>query len=157
MGYFISSKTHRYIKIRVYPSDYLRNKYDINNPILNKKFRESFELYREFYEGLVEMITNKPYEYYRKHYMFGTMDATDEEIHEITGISIAEAEAFKIYCIPKTEENEVIFDYIIKNVKNKYKVLKRLGSGAYMEYGVSTFHRDMNKTSPEMLRRLQKI
>ena len=71
-------------------------------------------------------------------------ESSREELHELTGIKICEAGNYLIYCIPKTPENDRLFDYIIENVPVKYKILKRT-RGTFMDFGPSTFYRDQNR------------
>jgi len=143
---YITSKTHRYIAIRRYPSNYILKKFHKHEIKALKQFNAYYERYLEFYQELFEFITGEKSDDFRKKYMFGFRDCSKEEIHEHTGIMIACADNDDVFCIPKNPENDRIYNYILENVppKCKYKVLKKT-RGTYMDHGISTLHRDMCK------------
>ena len=151
---YITSLTHRYISVRTTPSDYMLKKFHKHEIKAVRHFHSYYAVYLEFYKNLVEFITGNSYDdHYTKEYMMGTMDATKEEIHELTGIKIACSGNDTIFCIPRKPENDRIYMYIIDRVPHKYKVLKKT-RGTYMDHGVQTFQRDMNRT-PNELKELQ--
>lgn len=155
MGDWITSKTHRYISVRQFPSDYIIKKFHKNDPKALKQFHDHAKLYNDFYQKFVEKVTGNDYQYYIDEYMFGTKEATKEEVHETSGISVCDAGNYVQYCIPLREG--VIFDWLIDQLegsKLKHKVLKKT-RGTYMDHGVSTFHRDSNRT-PNNIRQLLK-
>lgn len=141
---FISSKTHRFIKVRKFPSKYILDKFHNNDKKAIITFHKYGEKYRDFYQSFIGFAMGKPYQYYQDNYIFETSIITKEILHEKTGILIAEAGNHHVYCIPKTIENEKLFDYIIKNVPVKYKVLKKTW-GSYYDYGPTKYYREQYK------------
>jgi hypothetical protein len=133
----ITSKTHRFIKITPY------KKISKNNA---KLMWGDYGEYLEFYKNLLKFSINKGYdEHFEIEYMLGPMDSSMEELHEITGIKICVANSLdRIYCIPKTKENDKIYYYIIENVPCEFKILKRT-RGTYCDYGPQNFYRKMYK------------
>ncbi len=145
----VTAKTHRFISIRVYPSEYILKKFHQRDHKAHLAFNEISKNYYEFYMKFIEFATGKSYKDYQKEYFLGTKDSTQEELHELTGIKIANAEAYQIYCIPRRPENDKLFDYIVENVPCKFKILKKT-RGTYMDHGVQTWVRDSNRVSDEM-------
>ena len=144
---FITSKTHRYISVRVHPSDYILKKFHRNEIKAIRQFHTYYGIYHTFYKELVEFITGNTYDdYYTRKYMFDTMDVTKEIIHELTGVKICRADNVEIFCIPKTTEGDKIFDYMVENIPCKFKILKKT-RGTYMDGGAETLYRDMNDKS----------
>jgi len=119
---FITSKTHRYISIRTMPSNYMLKK-DTRDTKRALAISKSYSKYFEFYKKFIEFSTKKSYEYYEIKYSLSAKECSQEELHELTDIKIGEVENSQIYCIPKKEELDEIFNYIIENAPN-YKVLK---------------------------------
>ncbi|CAG7579706.1 MAG: hypothetical protein SLAVMIC_00034 [uncultured marine phage] len=150
---YITSKTHRYISVRQFPSDYIIKKFHNHEPKAIKQFHDCAKMYNDFYRSFVEFVTNNEYNYYIREYMFGSREAIQEEIHELTGIKVAEAGNNIIYCIPRTDENDPIYNWIIDNVPCKYKILKRT-RGTFMDHGVSTYWRDNNRTPNDLKEKL---
>lgn len=150
----VTAKTHRFISVRVYPSEYMLKKFHQGDNKARKIFWDISKRYYEFYMNLIEFATGKPYSEYQEEYFLGTKDSTREELHELTGVKIADAEAYQIYCIPRKPENDRIFDYIVENVPCKFKILKKT-RGTYMDHGVQTWVRDSNRLSDEMRNKLK--
>ena len=92
-------------------------------------------------------------QYYEIKYSLSAKECSQEELHELTDIKIAEVENSQIYCIPKKEELDEIFNYIIENAPN-YKVLKKT-RGTFIDHGHTRFNRDRFKT-PKKLRKIIK-
>lgn len=151
---YITSKTHRFISVRIYPSEHIVKKFESGDDKAHKIFSDISKKYYEFYKNFIEFATGKPYIEYQEEYFLGTKDSTIEELHELTGIKIAKAEACEIYCIPRNPENDKLFDYIVENVPCKFKVLQKT-RGTYMDHGVQTWVRDMNRLSDEMRNKLK--
>lgn len=141
---YITSKTHLYINVRKFPSNYILKKYHERDPKAVKKFHEHIRIHQAFFKKLVKFITGDTYDSYAKKYMLGPSDCIKEEIHEKTGIVIASAGKYDTYCIPKTEENTKIYDFILENCTVPCKTLKKT-NGTFMDHGVSTFFRDTYK------------
>lgn len=152
---YITSKTHRYISVRQFPSDSVLKGFHEHKPKAIKAFHEFARSYHDFYQAFIEFATGNKYKDYQTEYMFGHRDATKEELHELTGIKIACSGNNEVYCIPRTPENEKIFDYIIENVPSKYKILKKT-RGTYMDHGPSTFYRDGSRTPDHVKELLRK-
>lgn len=145
----ITSKTHRYINVRKFPSNYTLKKFHERDTKAIKKFNEHTRIHQAFFEELVKFITGTSYNNYVKKYAFRPSDCIKEEIHEMTGILIAAAGNYDTYCIPKTEENDKIYDFILENCTVPCKILKKT-VGTYMDRGVSTHYRDNFKTPEDM-------
>ena len=141
---YITSKTHRYIAVRVYPSDYILEKFYKREPKALRQFNAYRQTYYKFYKELFEFITDEPYDEFGEKYPLCVIDSSKEEIYEHTGIFIANSGPNEVFCIPRKPENDRIYDYVIENIPCKFKVLKRT-RGTYMDHGVSTFHRDMGR------------
>jgi hypothetical protein len=94
----------------------------------------------------VEFITGETYEQYEQKYVFGTMDATKETLHELTGVNICCTGNTEIFCIPKTKKGDEIYAFMLKNNPCKFKVLKKT-RGTYTDYGVQTHQRERNLTN----------
>lgn len=114
-----------------------------------------YEKYYEFYKKFIEFATGMSFEYYSSKYFVGVLDATKEELHELTGIFIAFDGNQEVYCIPRDVNNDKFFDYIINNVPCKFKILKRTAGGTYMDHGPTTWRRDMSNISDEKLKNLK--
>ena len=142
----VTAKTHRFISVRVYPSEYMLKKFHEGENKSRKIFRDISKNYYEFYMKFIEFATGKSYKDYQDEYFLGTKDSTMEELHELTGIKIAKAGAYEIYCIPRRPENDRLFDYIVENVPCKFKILKKT-RGTYSDHGVQTWVRDSNRIS----------
>lgn len=152
----ITSKTHRFISVRIYPSEYILKKFHEGDRKAHLAFSDISNRYYEFYMNFIEFATGKTYKEYQEEYFLGTKDSTKEELHELTGIKIANAEAHEVYCIPRNSENDKLFDYIVENVPCKFKILQKT-RGTYMDHGVQTWVRDMNRLSDEMRNKLKGI
>lgn len=132
----ITSKTHRFISIRVVPK-----KYTFEGGL--KMYQEYYDFYKKF----IEFALNKKYEDFQRDYFLASSDCSKEELNEITGILIATSGdgTYRQYCIPINENCDKFFNYIIENVPCEYKVLKKT-RGTYRDYGPTTWVREMNKT-----------
>jgi hypothetical protein len=153
---YITSKTHRFISVRIYPSEHMLKKFHEGDNKAHKIFRDISQKYYEFYMKFIEFATGKPYSEYQEEYFLGTKDSTMEELHELTGIKIAKAEGYDVYCIPRRPENDRLFDYIVENVPCKFKILQKT-RGTYMDHGAQTWVRDSNRLSDEMRSKLRGV
>lgn len=144
---YITSKTHRYISIRTQASRYMMKKFSMNDIVGIKAHQKAYETYFLMYCDMIKEFTHKSYDdFYSYEYMSGAMESSREEFHEMTGVFIACASPYYIYCIPRTEIGDKIYDWILSNCKNKFKVLKKT-YGTYFDRGVQTWAREMYKIS----------
>jgi predicted Fe-S protein YdhL (DUF1289 family) len=154
---YITSKTHLYIKVRYYASDYmLRSDNWQSNPRARTAQMLAAGAYTDFYRSFIEKFSGHPYPYYQYEYMCGSSDASLEEIHEITGVKICCTDGHYIYCIPKTTLGYEIYNWVLTNCKCKHTILKKT-RGSFMDGGVTTWMRASFKTSPEMKARFNTI
>lgn len=146
----ITAKDYLYIKIRVHASDYLLRD---PNWQKNKRAREAHAKacrdYLKFFEKFVEQFSGYTNEQISYEYAFGQHEASKEIIREKTGIVICNSGGYYIYCIPKTELGQQIFDWILANCLCKCKIIKKT-VGTYTDYGVQTWAREMYKTKPHI-------
>ena len=68
---YITSKTHRYISIRQFPSDYFLKKFHDGEHSGRLELQRVSRLYYDFYKQFIEFATGKPYSEYVTEYMFG--------------------------------------------------------------------------------------
>jgi len=154
MGYsLITSKTHRFISVRNYPSDYMLKKFHEGDRKAQLLMSEIAEKYYDFYKNFIEFATGNPYKYYMAEYFLGAKESSTEELHELTGILIASAGNYEIYCIPKSKENDRLFDFIVENVPCKFKIIKKT-RGTYTDYGPQKWVRNMNRTKDDEIREI---
>lgn len=146
---YITSKTHRYISVRIHPSDYILEKFLKREQKALIQFNEYYNSYTDFYKLLYEFITDESYDDFTQRYFFDTMECSHEEIYEQTGILITSANHTLIYCIPKKPELDKIYEYMLENIPCKFKILKRT-RGTYFDLGVSTHHRKNSKPFSEL-------
>jgi hypothetical protein len=153
---YITSKTHIFIKVRKYPSDYIIEKFHKREPKALKKFNEIVRIYLDFYSKFVEYATGKSYQKHFQLEYFNSIECSKEEIHELTGIKIAESESHDIFCIPKNSETKRFCNWITDNAPEELKIkeLKKT-RGTYMDHGPSTYFRD-NFKMPEETKKILK-
>lgn len=141
----ITSKTHRFISVRTVPSDYYLNKFHNGCPKANKLMHDVYKEYFNFYKEFIKFAIDKGYdEYFEMEYMLGAMECSKEELHELTGIKICSSNNHYIFCIPKTSDNDRIYNYMIENLPCKFKVLQKT-YGTYTDFGIQTWARKMYK------------
>lgn len=144
---YITSKTHRYISIRRYPSDYiLKNSSDRKRTLAIHKMARK---YHKFHKKFIEFATGKDYSYYEDKYFLGHIECSKEELHELTGIKIAESGNCDQYCIPRDPKSDKLYNYLLENLEGssfKFKVLKKT-TGTYMDHGPSNLHRGLSSNT----------
>jgi hypothetical protein len=156
MSNWITSKDYLYISVRYYASKYhLRDSNWQDRPKAAKAHWNAAKLYGKFYESFVDKFSGNSNEYFRFEYMFGFREATQEVIHELTGVNICCAGGTYIYCIPKTEIGYKIYDWILENCPCKHKILKKT-VGTYYNYDVTTWAREMYRTRDDVRDLLKK-
>lgn len=144
---FVTSKTHRFIAVRQFPSDYVLNKFHQHESKYIEAVTEYSKRYHNFYKEVVEKVTGKSYTFFQREYMIDPKMCSKEEIREVSGIKICESGNKLDYCIP-IENSDEIFNWILE-AANKYglktKVLKRT-RGSYYDHGATDFFRKSCKT-----------
>lgn len=150
---WITSKTHLYIKVRYYASEYhLRGDWQ-DRPKSRKARWDASRLYSKFYESFVDKFSGTNTKYLRTYFMHGFQEVSKEIIHEVTGVNICCAGGVYIYCIPKTKLGYKIYKWILENCVCKHELIKKT-VGTYMDPGVQTWTRDSYKTRPDILEKL---
>lgn len=137
----INSRNYYLISIRVYPSDYFLKLFQKNDLKGHNAFKKIIKEYTNFFKLLYENIVKKDHDKQYEIY-FNAREVMTEELREICGLNIMEAENNRIFCIPKNRKD--VFDFIINNCILKYKILKKT-RGTYFDRGISTYYRDNNK------------
>ena len=150
MTKFITSKTHYYIAVRWHLSPYKMNLWPKRKDI-HMEWNAYLSECNQFTDELsLRFLGISTLDFYKKNLAWG-IECFYEELHERTGVLMANAEANHIFCIPKTEIGLEVYNWILANCKVKYKILKKT-RGTYMDSGVQTLHRDMAKKSADSIR-----
>ncbi len=149
MSNWITSKDYLYISIRYYASKYhLRDSDWQERPRAVEAHHNAAKLYGNFYDSFVEKFSGSSVKNLRLEYFLGFREASQEIIHELTGVNICCAGGTYIYCIPKSEAGYKIYNWILENCPCKYKVLKKT-VGTYMNFEPTTWAREMYQISDE--------
>lgn len=148
MGKLITSKTHRYLSVRLQPSDYTIKKFHENDSNARKKMWDFGELQVKFRHDLYELITGKPNKGTYREYMFFRDECVEEEMFEISGIRLCRAEHYLVICVPKNDKTDYYMESIPKLTELKTKELKKT-NGSYSNLSVSTYWRDKSKKNRE--------
>ena len=144
----ITSKTHRYLSVRLQPSDYTLKKFRKNDSNARQKMWDYGKLQVDFRNDLYEYVTGKKVKDTYSEYMFFREECTEEEIHELTGIRLCRAEHYLVLCIPKNQDTEKHMESIPKLTELKTKELKKT-NGSYSEIKKGTYWRDKSKKCKE--------
>lgn len=113
------------IKVRFYASRYYLKKFYNNESIGRQKHWEAAKNHTEFFWNFIEKVTGTLSDKYYEKYMFNAKECVIEELNETYGIIIVEGEGYYKYFIPKNDSNLELVEWVKKNIKNPYKVLKK--------------------------------
>lgn len=119
------SSDYYIIKIKIYASKYLLDKYyndeNKDNKSFPKQHWERAQQYTAFFWELFTHVTGiKPNDWHSK-YFFDSRECAFEELQDKYGILSSDAESQRIFLIPKDRKD--IFDWIKDNVKLPYNVV----------------------------------
>lgn len=140
----ITSKTHRYLSVRLQPSDYTIKKFHEKNKKALQKMWDYGKLSAQLNYDLYELITGKPNKGTYREYVFFRDECVKEEIYDVSGIQLCRAEHYLIICIPKNEMTDYYMENIPKITELETKELKKT-RGSYGDYGKTTYWRDESK------------
>jgi hypothetical protein len=121
-------KDYYIIKVRIYASKYLLDKYHSDKNNRNKPYpkqhRDRAVQYTKFFWEFFTHVTGiNDKDWYFK-YMFNARECALEELQDKYGILTSDAEAERIFLIPK--EKEDLFEWFKENVGLPYKVVSVL-------------------------------
>jgi len=110
------------IKVRYYASDYLLKKWHDGGEQPRQHWDRALHINKLFWD-FVKLITGKEHEYFMYKWMLDTKDCVIEYLFENYNIIIDNKEKYYFFFLPKSMEKE--FEWIQKNSKAPYKILKR--------------------------------
>lgn len=145
MATIITAKNYRYIKVRYYASEKTMRQKDWRENIESRKEHQSAaKNYHKFFDALISQFSGHNISYFLENYMTGYVASAQEELHEKTGVCIMCQEGWYVYCIPKTDLGNQIYDWIIENCICTIKPILKT-RGTYTNPGVQTWAREMYK------------
>lgn len=118
-------KDYHIIKIKIYASKYLLDKYhnDKNNDKkpLPKQHWERAQQYTKFFWEFFTFVTKITSKEWHAKYFFDSKECAFEELQDKYGILNSDAEGERIFLIPKGREE--IFEWLKENVRLPYTVV----------------------------------
>lgn len=149
----IKCKNYFIIKLRYYASPYYMKKFRNGDPIANKKHYEASVNFNEFSRKFIEIVSERPYNYYEREYFLNSKECAYEDIHESHGIIFDQAKAYYVLMIPK--EYTDIINWVKNNVNIPFKIVKKTELG-FCDFRPTTWKREEYKTTDEIKEMLKK-
>ena len=116
------------IKVRIYASKYLLAKHynddNNNNKPLPKQHWERAQQYTKFFWQFFTYVTGINNKDWYSKYMFDARECAFEELQDKYGILSSDAEAERIFLIPKGKED--ILEWVKNNVELPYKIVSKI-------------------------------